>query len=210
MIQYKPTSLEENYSNLLNLEYNFSNQINAFIWEYDNIFYKYGNLNIYNQLINLNQINPYLSNPEAEMRQLAYSIFGFTSSVFETLSYALDYWRIHTDATQRNRNITDKQYDQALNLLALKHKISGNDKEVLLDFRTQRNYSTHYGRIQFCEYIFYRRAALFNLIQIMVQLLGQMEMDYNVVLRFDSQQLQYIEEMKRALAEYELENPVVA
>lgn len=206
MKYYKPDSLEENYSNVLILRDNFMNQINAFIWEYNNIVNKYENPNVYNQLLHLNLVNPYLNGYEAEMRNLAYGIYGFTSTMFETLSYALDYWRIQVDSTQRNRAVTDKQYDQALQLLAKKKKISGNDKEILLDFRKERNFGTHYGRIYFCRYIFDRRDTLINLINVMAILLGNMNVDENVIKAFNDQQGAFVEEMKEVLGLFAAEN----
>ena len=210
MNYYKPMSLEENYSNIQNLQNNFFNQIQAFIWEYNHISWKYSNKYIYQSLINQNLINPYLNNPESEMKNLAYAILGFTSNIFETLAYALDYWHIHTDSKQKNRQITDKQYDQALHLLAKKNKISGSDKEVLLNLRQQRNYCTHYGRIQFCKFIFENSFTLYNLIQVIAQLLGQMNLDPNIVSYFDSQQGDYIEAMKEVLENFSIDNFNVA
>ena len=207
---YKPISLEENYSNVQYLGNIFWNEINSFIWEYSNICWKYGDINRYHQLVCQNLINPYLNNPESEMRHLAYKVFGFTSNVFETLAYALDYWRIHTDSKQTNRNVTDKEYDQALRLLAKKHKISGSDKEILLDFRPQRNYCTHYGRIQFCVFIFNNSNVLYNLIQVITQLLGQMDVNSDRVSEFNAQQGNYIEDMKKVLDEFRIDNFNVA
>lgn len=207
---YRPMTLEENYSNVQNLQNLFWNEIKSFVWEYNNILSKYNDKNRYNFLVYYNLINPYINNYEAEMRHLAYRIFGFTSSVFETLAYALDYWRIHTDSKQKNRNITDKEYDQALRLLSQKHKLSGSDKEALMGFRKHRNYCTHYGRIQFCEYIFYNSNVLYNLIRVITQLLGEMNMDFNKVLEFDSQQGNYIEDIKKTLEEFSLDNFSIA
>lgn len=202
MKYYKPESLEENYSNVLILRDNFMNQINAFIWEYNKIVNQYENSNAYNQFLYFNLVNPYLNGYEAEMRNLAYGIYGFTSMVFETLSYALDYWRIQVDSTQGNRAVTDKQYDQALQLLAKKKKISGNDKEILLHFRQERNFGTHYGRINFCRYIFDRRDILFNLINVMTILLGNMNVNENIIKEFNDQQGAFVEEMKDVLGAY--------
>lgn len=210
MMFYKPESVEENYSNVQVLQNIFLNEINAFIWEFNNIQWKYSDINRYNQLVYQNLINPYLDNPEAEIRHLAYRIFGFTSNVFETLSYALDCWRIRTDSKQSNRKITDKEYDQAVRLLEKKHKISGNDKEVLLGFRPQRNYCTHYGRIQFCTFIFDNRMVLYNLIQVMAPLLSQMNLNNDIVAEFNLQQGDYIEKIKNVLGEFSLDNFNVA
>lgn len=202
MKYYKPESLEENYSNVLILRDNFMNQIYAFIWEYNKIVNQYENPTVYNQFLSFNLVNPYLNGYEAEMRNLAYGIYGFTSMVFETLSYALDYWRIKVDSTQRNRAVTDKQYDQALQLLAKKKKISGKDKEILLHFRQERNFGTHYGRINFCRYIFDRRDVLFNLINVMTILLGNMNVNENIIKEFNDQQGTFVEEMKDVLGAF--------
>lgn len=207
---YKPESAEENYSNVQTLQNIYWNEINAFLWEFHNIQWKYSDINRYNQLVYQNLINPYMKNPETEMRHLAYKIFGFTSNVFETLSYALDYWRIHTDPKQGNRNITDKEYDQPVRLLEKKHKISGNDKEVLLGFRPQRNYCTHYGRIQFCAFIFNHSIVIYNLIQVITLLLSQMDINSNIVAQFNSQQGDYIEEIKDVLSKFSIDNFYVA
>lgn len=206
MLFYKPESVEENYSNVQILYDIYWNEISAFIWEFNNIQWKYSDIGRYNQLVYQNPINPYLNDPEAEIRHLAYKIFGFTSTVFATLSYALDCWRKRTDSKQKNRNITDKQYDQAVRLLEEKHKISGDDKEVLLGFRTQRNYCTHYGRIQFCTFIFDNSVVLYNLIQVITLLLSQMDIDNDIVKKFNLQQGDYIEKIKDVLSEYSLDN----
>ena len=144
------------------------------------------------------------------MEQLAYKVFGYTLTVFETLSYALDYWRIHTDSKQKNRNVTDKEYDQALKLLSRKKKISNSDKEILLKFRPQRNYCTHYGRIQFCTFIFNHQMILYNLIQVILSLLGQMDINYAVVSEYNLLQGDYIEQIKETLDEFSRDNNCVA
>ena len=206
MQYYKPMSLEENYSNIQSLNNNFGDQINSFIWEYNNILWKYGDVNRYNQLVYYGIINPYLNSLEKELQDLAYGIWGFTSHVFTTLSYALDCWRINTDSKQKNRNVTDKEYDQALQWLVKKNKISESEKNELLNFRFERNYYTHYGRLQFCKYIFEHAYVLHNLIKMIADLLGQMNMDYSMILQFNLEQANYIEEMKNVLDEFMVYN----
>ena len=104
---YKPESLEENFSNVLKLRDNFMNNIKSYMWEYDWICRVYTDANTYNFYLRNYMINPHVNSFDAAMEQLAYKVFGYTLTVFETLSYALDYWRIHTDSKQKNRNVTD-------------------------------------------------------------------------------------------------------
>lgn len=210
MKTYKPVSLEENYSNVQRLQGIFWGYIQAYIWEYRNIVDKYENPYRYNQLLMINAINPYLNGYEAEMGCLAYGIYGFTSNVFETLAYALDCWRIQTDNKQKNRDITNKQYDQALDLLTKKKKISGSDKETLLGFRKARNYYVHSGRMQFCRFIFDNGTVLYNLISVITELLGGMNMNPNLILEFDYQQGDCIEEMKEVLENFAIDNCITA
>lgn len=207
---YKPESLEENFSNVLKLRDNFMNNIKSYMWEYGWICRVYTDANAYNFYSRNYMINPYVNSFEAAMEQLAYKVFGYTLTVFETLSYALDYWRIHTDSKQKNRNVTDKEYDQALKLLSRKKKISNSDKEILLKFRPQRNYCTHYGRIQFCTFIFNHQMILYNLIQVILSLLGQMDINYAVVSEYNLLQGDYIEQIKETLDEFSKDNNCVA
>lgn len=207
---YKPTTLEENYSNVLNLRSHFINAINSFIWEYYDICNKYSSEFQYYQALSQGRINPYCNGYENELRMLACKIYGYTSNVFETLAYALDFWRKQTDINLKNRNITDKEYDQAIKLLCLKKKINGNDKENLLAFRLERNYCTHFGRVVFCQYIFHNANALFNLLNIICALLGEMPIDKNVFSDFQAQQGNYIEEMKLVLGDFALSNLNIA
>lgn len=207
---YKPESLEENFSNVLKLRDNFMNNIKSYMWEYDWICRVYTDANTYNFYLRNYMINPYVNSFDAAMEQLAYKVFGYTLTVFETLSYALDYWRIHTDSKQKNRNVTDKEYDQALKLLSRKKKISNSDKEILLKFRPQRNYCTHYGRIQFCTFIFNHQTILYNLIQVILSLLGQMDINYAVVSEYNLLQGDYIEQIKETLDEFSRDNNCVA
>ena len=210
MKQYKPTTLEENYCNVKNLGNTFWRYINSFIWEYNTILSKYSDINRYNLLVSQGLVNPFLNNPESELTLLAYSIYGFTSHTFETLAYALDCWRIHVDSREKNRNVSNKQYDQGLELLVDKQKISRTDKEVLLDFRRQRNYCTHYGRICFCKFIFENSKVLYELIQVITRLLEQIDMDYDVISYLNLQYSGFIEEMKKVLDEYIQDNQIVA
>ena len=207
---YKPESLEENFSNVLKLRDNFMNNIKSYMWEYDWICRVYTDANTYNFYLRNYMINPYVNSFDAAMEQLAYKVFGYTLTVFETLSYALDYWRIHTDSKQKNRNVTDKEYDQALKLLSRKKKISNSDKEILLKFRPKRNYCTHYGRIQFCTFIFNHQTILYNLIQVILSLLGQMDINYAVVSEYNLLQGDYIEQIKETLDEFSRDNNCVA
>lgn len=210
MNYYKPTTIEENYSNIQQLQHNFLNDINSFVWEFNDIFQKYLNEFQYNQAIMQGRINPYCNGYENEIRMLAYKIHGYTSNVFETLAYALDFWRKQADTKQKNRNITDKEYDQAINLLAKKDKKIRSDKEALLSFRKERNYNTHYGRLTFCQYIFNTTYPLYNLIYVVCQLLGQMNMNAYLVSEFQNQQGDYIENMKEVLLLFSIDNPNVA
>lgn len=206
---YKPESLEENLSNVRYLKSIFWKDINKFVWSYRQTWQIYHNPISYSQAVYYGFINP-LSTYEDEIRHLAYEIFGFTSNVFETLSYALDCWRIHNDSLQKNRKITDKEYDQAINLLAKKKKIMGNDKEILLKFRPQRNFYVHYGKIQFCDYIFNNSGILYNLIDVVEKMLGQMGMNETLLLEFNRQQGYYIEQMKEVLEEFAINNSNIA
>ena len=210
MFLYKPESLEENLSNVRYLKSIFWKDINAFGCSYRRTWQIYNNPIYYNQAVYYGFINPYMNTYEDEIRHLAYEIFGFTSNVFETLSYALDCWRIHNGSLQKNRKITDKEYDQAINLLAKKKKIVGKDKETLLKFRPQRNLYTHYGKIQFCDYIFNNSGVLYNLIDVVEKLLGQMEINETLLLEFNRQQGNYIEQMKEVLEEFAINNFNVA
>ncbi len=210
MIIYKPTTVEENYSNIINLQNIFQTFINGCIWDYNTIIWKYSDINRYNLLVSQGLVNPFFNNPEWELAQLAYRIYGFTSCAYETLTYALDCWRIHTDSKQRKRNISDKQYIQDLSFLCDNRHISKSDKWILLGFRDQRNYSTHYGRIVFCKYIFDNSVVLYNLIQVVAKLIGQLNMDSNSVSDFNSAQMDCIEEMKLALNKFKLDNNLAA
>lgn len=210
LLHYKPESLEENFSNVLKLSNDFLREINACIWDYNRICNVYTNPNVYNYYLVNGMINPYANRFEDEMKQLAYRVFGFTLTVFETLSYALDYWRIKTDSKQNNRKVTDKEYDQAVKLLARKKKISNRDKEILLKFRPERNYCTHYGRIQFCEFIFHNREVLYNLIQVILELLKPMNVDEDIVSKYNLLQGNYIEQIKETLDKFSVDNDYVA
>ena len=206
---YKPCTIEENYCNVKHLKDSFWHSINSFAWEYNFIFRKYNDTYYYNQLLASGLINPYLSNFEDDMCHLAYRIFGFTSCTFETLSYALDVWRINTDAKLKNRNVTDKQYNQAIDFLCQKCK-SIKDESVLLAFRTQRNYTTHYGRIYFCDYVFKHGVQLYSLIETITYLLEQMNLDLAKVRFFLEQQTAFIEDMNNVLSNYNQVNCIIA
>ena len=208
MEQYKPTSIEENYSNILRLLQFFECRIRGYIWEYNEIVYKYQDINRYNQYLCIGAINPYINSYEEEMQDLAYKIHGFATNVFETLAYAMDCWRIKVDYSQRNRRITDKAYDQALELLVRRNKISGKDKETLLGFRQERNYINHYGRIQFCRFVFEHSNEIYGLICTVAKLLEIMQMDEIIVANFDAQQLNFLKEMENELSKFESIEPL--
>ena len=79
-----------------------------------------------------------------------------------------------------------------------------------MKFRPQRNYCTHYGRIQFCTFIFNHQMILYNLIQVILSLLGQMDINYAVVSEYNLLQGDYIEQIKETLDEFSRDNNYVA
>ena len=198
--KYKPTTLEENYSNIVYIKKFFLDQVNSYIWQYHNIISIYNNPYKYYQLFYAGMINPYLNSFEAEIRNLAYNILGFTVSVFEIIAYALDCWCINS--TGIKRNITTHEYDKSINLLNKKKLIKKNDIGVLLDFRKQRNGYVHYGRLNFCKYIFDNRFYIDNLLQSVEDLLSNMNMDLKRYEAFSDEQEDYFIEMQKTLSCY--------
>lgn len=195
--KYKPTSLEENYSNIVYMRNIFCNQINSYIYQYNNIVRIYTSPYLYNQFLCANLINPYLTY-EGAIRELAYSILGFTVELFERISYALDYWRVKIK--NKKRNITNSEYDYSIQLLNQKNKITSRDKEILLNYRIKRNYYTHYGRIIFCRYIFDNSYTIYNLLLVIENLLSDMNVNQIEVEKFLVSQEDFIIEMEKVLS----------
>ena len=63
---------------------------------------------------------------------------------------------------------------------------------------------------QFCVFIFNNSNVLYNLIQVITQLLGQMDVNSDRVSEFNAQQGNYIEDMKKVLDEFRIDNFNVA
>lgn len=203
MNYYKPYTLEENYYNIMYLQQDFIYQVKGYIWKIGDVVSRYQNPQRYYQFLALGAINPYINGYEREMRDLAYDIWGFTSCVYETLAYALDYWQVHINYKPKYRVVTDKEYDKSIALLKEKRKINGEEKETLLKFRKDRNSSAHYGRIQFCRYIFDNYQLIWKVISIIKSLLEDMRVNFKDVEKFREEQCAMIEEMKEVFEGFE-------
>lgn len=184
---YKPNTQEENYVNVAYLYRNFWNDMHAFVWEYQDIQSKYYNTESAYNAFWQGRINPYCYGAEAEMRMLAYKIYGYSINVFEIVAYSLECWKIQQNSNPKGSKVTDKQYDQGIRLLARKGVISNEKKEKLLRFRIERNAYAHNGREIFCRYIFDNVYVIFNLIENLVNLLA---------CRISEEQFLYILEVK--------------
>lgn len=192
---YKPNTQEENYINIAYLYRNFWNDMRAFVWEYQDVQSKYYNAESAYNAFWQGRINPYCNGAEAEMRMLAYKIYGYSINLFEIVAYSLECWKIQQSSNPKGSKVTDKQYDQGIRLLARKGVISNEEKEKLLKFRIERNVYAHNGREIFCRYIFDNAYVIFNLIENLVNLLTCRisEEQFLYVLEVKSR---YIEEMQ--------------
>ena len=116
---YKPNTQEENYVNVAYLYRNFWNDMHAFVWEYQDIQSKYYNTESAYNAFWQGRINPYCYGAEAEMRMLAYKIYGYSINVFEIVAYSLECWKIQQNSNPKGSKVTDKQYDQGMFMVAV-------------------------------------------------------------------------------------------
>ena len=204
MMTYKPETLEENYFNIETLRNNFWRDVNSFYWGFNEILNKYGNPASYNLALCQGRINPFCNSFEREVFMLACQIVGYTVHVYETLSYALDFCMISKDGKQK-RNVSSKNYDQAIHRLAKMKKIDEETKKHLLRFRQERNFCVHYGQVIFCNYIFKNFTYLQQLINLIYSWLGEQQMDLNCIKSYERMYDDLVEKMKVELLKYESE-----
>ena len=182
---YKPEKLEEIYSNIQNLE-------NTFFPTLNNYILNYYNLNYYN----LNQYDIYTQNNlyyVINMNMLSDAICQFISRVFESLSFALNYW--YNSVSKKNNRVTDKQYDQGISLLIKKNKLSKECEQDILKLREQRNIIDHCSIPYFNSYIFNKSSEIYHLLQTIKELSFQMDMNTDEVLYSDMKYQNNIKDM---------------
>ncbi len=209
MEYYKPESKEENYANVIFLKENFWNIINGQIWNFNQMEYRYMNASYYNWLLANNLVNPYM-NYGVEMLNFAFSVFGFASDTYERIAYALDCWHRAKDKKLQNRKASNSEFSQAVEMLKTKNKIDRKDVPVVLNFRLERNFATHYGRIQFVKYIFNNANVIYNLICVTCDQLKSLEIDEDNFIKFYNAQYDFIKDIREALNDFVISNSEIA
>ncbi|WP_058953065.1 hypothetical protein [Clostridium tyrobutyricum] len=202
MKKYKPDTIEENLANIVFIKNNFWNLINSYIFDYNNLIETYTNINFYNY-----RLNPY-SSFENEMIKFAYSVWGFTNDIYERICYALDCWK--RIISKKKDGATDKNYDKVIKKLKEKNLIDKRDVPHILNFRSARNYSTHYGRIQFINYIFNHSSLVYSLLETTGDILmQQLNINNEQYLYYIDRQLDFISELKQTLEIYRENNVLI-
>lgn len=204
MKKYKPQTVEENLANIVFIKNDFCNIINGYLFDYKNLMETYNNVYIYNYKLMNGMINPF-SNLQNEIIRFAYSVWGFTNDVFERISYALDCWKRLDNIN--SGGATDKNYDQVIRKMQKSNLINGKEVNDILNFRMQRNYGTHYGRIQFINYIFNNSNLIYNLlITIENMILQKGDINNQQYLYYMDRQLDFIGQVQLELEGYALSN----
>lgn len=205
MANYAPQTVEANLASVIMLKNNFYAYMNYYFNQCRYINWKYSNMWNYNLNVNNGGI---CSTVEIEMGALAYSIYGFANNLYQSISHGLDCWNLTRKKIRAG--VTDKNYDRLIKILSEEEYIAKNEEMTLLNFRKSRNFSTHNGRITFMEYIFQNGNLIYNLLELIGNLLKNIAViDITQYQQGLESQMCFMEELRDTLLEYASDNNLV-
>lgn len=202
-MKYKPQTIEENLANIVWMRNNFYPIIDSYISQYNCLNQIYSNPFTFNAALGIGVISPY-TNYEIEISKMTYSIFGFLNDVYNRISYGLDCWNRHSNKIKAGAST--ENYDNLIRVLKSKKVITGVEKASLLRFRPVRNYSTHYGKIIFSDYLFRNAGLLYQILISIENLLRANSFDNQNYLNYLNSQSNFIQDLQNTMSDFAVTN----